>query len=295
MPEFAPRFLRLCMPFLVAGASLLAAPSAAFAEEELSPAEHVSRANQALANGEFEAALEGYRQAEVLVPDAPALIYDQAVAYYRMRDFAKARELFSRALTTRDLELEARAKFNLGNCQYSEALEKMANLQEAIDQLRTAIEYYLDVLEIAPDDVDARTNIETAQLLIKDLLDKLKNQQEQNPTSQPSECEQQEQQDGEQEQQEQQGDEQQEQDEQGEQQAGDEQQEQDEQGEQQAGDEQQEQDEQGEQRAGEQEERKLTEEEAQRLLQGIRDKEQQRRDERAQRRRIGRARVTKDW
>ena len=264
---------RLCVLLLAAGAASSVVPPAALAKEELPAAEHVSRANRALADGELETALEGYRQAEVLMPDAPELAYNQAVAYYRMRDFAKARELFSQTLTTRDLELETKAKFNLGNCQYSEALEKMSNLQEAIDQLRTAIEFYLDVLEIAPDEVDARTNIETAQLLIKDLLDKLKQQQQQqDPTSQPSECEQQEEQGDEQ--QEEQGDEQQ---------AGNEQQ-------------KQEQGEEGEQQTGEeQEQRQLTEEEARRLLQGVRDKEQQRREERALRSRAGRTRVAKDW
>ncbi len=283
------RALRLCVLSLAAGVGLAMGAAPTFAEEELSPAEHVARANQALADGDFENALADYRQAELALPESPDLAYNQGIVHYRTGDFAKARELFSRALTTRDLELEAKVKFNLGNCRYAEALEKMSNLQEAIDHLRTAIEYYVDVLEIAPEDADARANIETAQLLIKDLLDKLKNQQEQqpqDPTSQPSECDQKEQQEGQQEQQSQDGDEQQEPEEQENQQ---EQQ-------QQAGeDEQQTQQEQSEPPAGEQEERQLTEEEARRLLQAVRDKEQQRRDEQARRRRIGRAKVAKDW
>ena len=276
--------LRLCVLSLAAGAGLALETETAFAEEAFSPAEHVARANQALADGDFEHALEGYRQAEVLLPDSPELAYNQAIVHYRRRDFAKAREMFTTALTTRDLELEARAKFNLGNCQYAEALEKMSNLQEAIDQLRTAIEHYCDTLEIAPDDGDARANIETAQLLIKDLLDKLKKQQEQqqNPTSQPSECQQQEEQD---EPESQDGDgqdqEQQQQEDEGEQQ------------DQQGGE--QETQEQEQPQGAEQEERGMTEEEARRLLQAVRDKEQQRRDRQARLRQLGRAKVAKDW
>ncbi|MCK4627148.1 MAG: tetratricopeptide repeat protein [Phycisphaerae bacterium] len=260
----------------------------------MSPAELVARGNQSLAEGEFEKALDDYRQAEVLMPDSPELAYNQGVAYYRMNDLAQARDMFSRTLLTRDQGLEAKAKFNLGNCQYAEALEKMSNLQEAIDELRTAIEYYLDVLEIAPEHTDARVNIETAQLLIKDLLDKLKKEQEQQqqePTSQPSQCQQKKDQDGEQEQQD--GEEKQQQEGQ---QQGEQDKEQEGEQEQQSGEDQQ-QDEEGEQQAGEkeEEERRLTKEEAQRLLQAVRDKEQNRRDEQAQRRRMGRAKVTRDW
>ncbi|MCP4593248.1 MAG: hypothetical protein GY842_21125 [bacterium] len=274
--------LRLCVLLLVA----LTAP--VLADEALSPAEQVRRANQALADGDFEQALEGYRQAEVLLPDAPELAYNQAIAHYRAGDLAKAREQFSAALATRDLELEAKIKFNLGACRYAEALEKLSSLQEAIDLLRSAIEHYVDVLELEPDDADARVNIETAQLLIKDLLDKLKNQQEQEQDQQQQDCEQPQEQDGDPSEEEQQEDSQSE--EQQQQQEGEEQQPQP-----QPGEAEQEQEQQQQQQAGETKERQLTEEEAQRLLQAVRDKEQQRRDEQARRRQIGRAKVTKDW
>ena len=279
VPQPLSHALRLCVLPVVACAVYC---GAALADGALSAAEHVARANQALAGGDHEKALSGYREADVLLPDAPELAYNQGVAYYRMRDFAQAREMFSRALTTRDLAMEARAKFNLGNCRYAQALEKLSDLQEAIDELRTAIEYYRDVLDLTPGDLDARANIETAQLLIKDLLDKLKKQQEeqqQDPTSQPSEDqksdERQEGEKSEQEQQEQEGKQQQDQQQSGEQ-------------------EQQEQTQEQEQQAAA-EERQLTEEEARRLLQAVRDKERQRSDERTRRARLGRPKVDKDW
>ena len=279
------RCLRFCVLSLAATAGLALVTETASAEEALSPAQHVARANAALADGDFEQAMEGYRQADVLLPDLPELAYNRAIVHYRRRDFAKAREMFTTALTTRDLELETKAKFNLGNCQYAEALETMSNLQEAIDKLRTAIEHYRDTLELAPDDTDARANIETAQLLIEDLLDKLKKQQEQrqqDPTSQPSDCQQQEQQD-----QPQEGDQQEEQEQQ-QQNEGEEQQQDEQDGEQQT-------QEQAQPQGAEEEQRSMTEAEARRLLQAIRDKEQQRRDRQAKLRQLGRAKVTKDW
>lgn len=285
--------LSRCLAFLAAWSvcsPLLAA--------DPSPEALVRQGNTALDKGEYDKALEAYRQAEVSKPDAPELAFNEGIAHYRLRDFAKARELFGKALATRDLRLEGKAKFNLGNCKYSEALEKMSNLQEAIDHLRGAIEHYLDSLEIAPEDRDARANIESAQLLIKDLLDKLKNQQQQNPSSQPNQDQSQENQEkkeqGEQEEQ-QPGDQQQEEKEQpqgGEEQK-EEQQLQQQQGQQ--GDEQQQPDEQKGQEGEEKEERQLTEEEAQRLLQAVRDKERERRDERGQRMRATRPKVARDW
>jgi Ca-activated chloride channel family protein len=277
----------------VLAAALGVAP-ASYGEETLSAAQYVVRGNEFLEAGEHEAALAEYRQAEVLMPESPRLAYNQGIAHYRMGEFARARELFSAALATRDLELEAKIKFNVGNCHYAEALEKMANLDEAIEQLRTAIEYYLDALEINPEDGDARANIETAQLLIKDLLDKLKKQQEQQQSSSPEN----QQQEGQQEQQESQQQEQEQPQDQGQQ--GQQQQEEDRQedGQQQRPtDGEQEQQEPPEEQSAQpaEEERKMSREEAQALLQSVRDKEQQRRDEQSRRSRVGRARVVKDW
>jgi Ca-activated chloride channel family protein len=256
-------------------------------------------ATRALEAGEYQKALDGYREAAVEFPDSPELAYNQAIAQYRLRDFEKARELFNQALSTRDLGLEANIKFNLGNCAYAEALEHLNNLQEAIDKLRLAISHYRDALELNPDDDDARANIETAQLLIKDLIDKQKQQQEQqkqkqdqqqqdqqqqgqqqqdqeqkkdNPTSQPSQDKQQ------QDQQKQQGEKQPQPDE----------------GQQDQSQEQQQQS-QAAQKQSAQDQRQLTPQEADRLLQAVRDKERQRRDQLRRRLPIQRAPVDKDW
>jgi Ca-activated chloride channel family protein len=257
-------------------------------------------ATRALEAGEYQKALDGYREAAVEFPDSPELAYDQAIAQYRLRDFEKARELFNQALSTRDLGLEANIKFNLGNCAYAEALEQLGNLKEAIAKLRLAISHYRDALELNPDDKDARANIETAELLIKDLIDKQKKQQEQqkqkqdqqqqdqqqqgqqpkdqdqkkdNATSQPSQEKQQQQ-----EQQKQQGEKQPQPDEG--------QQDQQQQREEQA---------QAAQKQPARDQRQLTPQEADRLLQAVRDKERQRRDQLRRRLPAQRAPVDKDW
>ncbi|MCH7526390.1 MAG: tetratricopeptide repeat protein, partial [Planctomycetes bacterium] len=134
----------------------------------------VDEANHALADGDYDKALEGYVAAEVTHPELPELAYNQALAHYRLGNYETARTLFNKALATRDLTLEGKAKYNLGNTAYASALEKLSNMPKAIEYLKTAIGRYRDALEIAPEDEDAEANIETAQLLIKDLFDKLK-------------------------------------------------------------------------------------------------------------------------
>ncbi len=249
----------------------------------------VEEGNTLLAAGDFASALERYKSAEVTEPESPELAYNQGVAHYKLGEYDAARGAFNRALLTRDLALEAKAKFNLGDVAYASALEKQSNFQEAVDLLKTGIGQYRDALELDPEDEGARKNIEMAQVLIKDLLDKLKKQQEQ-------EQQQQQDQQGEQDPQQQDDQEQQQDQDQGEQEGEQEQQQQKDEQEgdqedkqQQSGDEQQEQQQQPQ--AGEE----MTNGEAERMLQAVRDKEKRRREEQAERRRARYIRVPKDW
>ena len=259
---------------------LMGGPATARASKESDARQRVGNALDQLEAGEFAEALEGFREAEVMFPDSAELAYDQAVAHYRLGDLERAREAFNRALSTRDLALEEKVKFNLGNCAYAEALERLTDLQGAIDRLRLAIAHYRDALELDPGDDDARANIETAHLLIKDLLDKKKKEEQekekekQDPTSQPTSQPSQDQQCD-----------------QGQDQQQDDQGEQKDQGEQQAGQERREQG----SRPQPRDPRSMSREEADRLLQAVRDEERQRRDELHRRRQVGRPPVDRDW
>lgn len=256
----------------------------------------VERANVAYANEDYATALEGYRQAEVTQPESPELAYDRGLAHYRLGEFAEARDYFNRALRTRDLSLEAKAKFNLGNVAYASALEKLSDLQEAIDLLKTSMGQYRDTLELTPDDDDAKANIQTAHLLIKDLLDKLKKQQEEQEQQQGDQDQEQQDQDKEQD-----GDQQErDQDQEGEEQDGQQEQdgEQERNGDQdQDGEQQEPRDEvqQDKEEQGQQESREMTRDEAERLLQSVRDRERQRREDRARRARVPWVPVRRDW
>ena len=223
----------------------------------------VAEANLALAEGDYATALDMYRAAEVTCPGSPELAYNRGVANYMLGDYAQAHDAFNRSLLTRDVGLEAKIKFNLGNVAYAAALKKMSSPPEALGLLKSAIAHYRDALELDSEDEDARVNIELAQRLIRDLLDKLKEQRKEGQ---------------------QQEDQQKQQDDKDQQQGG--------QSGEQPEDGAEQQPEQPQSQAGD----RMTPQEMERLLQAVRDKERQRQNERARRRqRVPRTPVAKDW
>ncbi|MBN1344644.1 MAG: tetratricopeptide repeat protein [Phycisphaerae bacterium] len=275
----------------------------ASAGEEPSAGDRVRQGNSALLSGKYDEALKAYDQAEVTLPESPQIQYNRGLAQYRKRDFVKAKELFSEALSTRDLRLEAAAHFNLGNCAYSQALEKLKSYDEAIELAQEAIRCYRRALELSPEDVDARTNIETARLLIKQLQDEKKKKEEerkkkeeeekkkQQPQSQPSS--QPQSQPSSQPQSQPSSRPESQPTSQPEQQKGDQDKKQQEQ--QKQGENAKQKQQQQEKGAARPEEQKLNKEEAQRILQAVRDRERQRRQEQAQKRAGGRILVDRDW
>ncbi len=143
------------------------------------PAELVAEAESALAAGEFDRAIHAYRAAEKALPGTPQIAFNEGVAWYRKGDFAKAADAFSRATTGADAALNARISYNLGNCAYATALSQQAQPQEAMQSLRSAITHYRDAIQANAGDVDARANMEAAHRLIRLLEEQQKQQQEQ--------------------------------------------------------------------------------------------------------------------
>ncbi len=292
---------RASRPAMLLVVAVSAVGGVARGESTLSASAWVKEGNRALAEGRFDDALEAYRRADLELPQSPEVSFNRGVALYRKGEFDKAQQSFGDALRTRDPKLEASAKFNLGNCAYSIALTKLTDLPGAIEELRKAIAFWRDALELDRSDVAARQNIETAQLLMKDLLDKekkrreeeQKRQQEQNQdnqTTQPDQQQSEQQQDREQKQ----GDRQQEQ-----QQPDEQQQPQQDQKQRDGKQDQKKQEDQRKQSSPQerQEQREMSRQDAERMLQAIRDKEQARRDDRRRREVLygGRVPVERDW
>ncbi len=259
--------VRRLLRHALAGSLGVVCVSAAAGAQEKDARTLAAKADQAFADHDYTTALEMYTAAQLLLPESPELAYNEGVARYMLGDYAGAREGFTRSLSTRSVELEARIKFNLGDTAYALALGRKSSPPEAIDLLKSAIAYFRDALELDPQDEDARMNIELAQRLIRDLVEKLK----QEPKGQQGDDQQEQQQDDR---------EQQQGDQQGGRQDGEQQPESD-----------QQQQEQGEQQADD----RMTPQEVEGVLQAVRDKERQRQRELARRRPVERVPVAKDW
>jgi len=98
----------------------------------------------------YDDALRAYTEAQIELPDAPALFYDIGNVLYRQGDLAGAEEAWTRAMVGAEPDLQADIAHNLGNARY-----QRQEFQEAIDAYRQA-------LQARPDDRDTKRNLEMA-------------------------------------------------------------------------------------------------------------------------------------
>jgi len=222
----------------------------------------VKKGNQAMAGGDYRKALEYYHDAETDLPESPELEYNMAGALHYDGGYEEAVDKYQRALNSTDINTEAQAHYNLGN-----TLFRMQDYQKAIQS-------YQQALEINPDDMDAKFNLELARRKLKEQME----QQEEDP-QQKQEQQEEQQQDQEQQQQEEQEKEDQEKEQ-------DQQQQQDQ--------EQDQQDQQQEPQPQPQDEDEMSEEDAERILNALRDDEKEI-QKKLKRRQVAGDYVGKDW
>lgn len=130
-----------------------------------SPREMIRQSNEAYRAGRLDDALEGYRRAADVLPSRYEPIFNQGVIHYRRRQWDLARQRFTESLATDDRELEAKARFNLGNCDYAEALAG-GSREAVVDKLHRAIQHYRKALALRPDWSKPRANIQLARMLL---------------------------------------------------------------------------------------------------------------------------------
>ena len=109
----------------------------------------------------------------------PFELYTLGRSFYAQGEFDTAAALFSKTATVAPKELEGDAFYNLGNAHFKNAeRQKDENVSVALESLRLALAAYRESLDRQPGARDAQYNLELGQRLMKYLLDKLKNQQE---------------------------------------------------------------------------------------------------------------------
>ena len=161
---------------------IMAVVQAAFAEQAR---DLTLEGNRLYEQGNFNEAIEKYDQALVDAPDVPEPKFNKANSYYRLDDLDNAVDLYKQVATeSKDMNLVARAKYNLGNSYFQQgSKQKDSDLNKALEDMKTAIESWRGVLDIEPDNEKAAKNIEVARLTIKDIIDQLNKKQ--NDPNQP--------------------------------------------------------------------------------------------------------------
>jgi len=154
-----------------------------------SPGKLIKEGNRSYASGNYDDALSSYDEASVEAPEMPRIYFNRGTVFYQKQDYAGAAAAFEQAaLKTRDIRLEARSKFNLGVCSFREAERQMdSDLNKALEACRKSVQYFQETLTLDPGFNDAAENIEIVRLKIKDILDKMKNQQEEKQDQQGDE------------------------------------------------------------------------------------------------------------
>ncbi len=134
-----------------------------------SPYDAVSHANQAFAEERYRDAADLYAIALADLPDAPELHFNQGNTYFKLGDLAQATAEYMRALETESRPLAAQVYYNLGNVHYRRAIYAMRTFRDAVAPIREAMQSYRDALALDPDLVDAMYNLELADRLFDEL------------------------------------------------------------------------------------------------------------------------------
>ncbi len=125
--------------------SILSAAACASPQSEL-----VGQGNEAFEQGDFDAATQRYQWAEVEAPDTSEPYYNAGNSLLRQDRAEEAARHLEQALGSAGHELGADAAFNLGNAYFESG------------DYAAAIEAYADSLRRAPEEMDAKHNLELA-------------------------------------------------------------------------------------------------------------------------------------
>ncbi len=137
--------------------SSLLVGSQLFADDgEREVAVEINKANGLLRSGDVDGAMKAYGEVQAGAPERADLSYNLAVAKYRKGDVAAAEQLFKQTSTAENDTIAAKARYNLGNCNYASAIKRAeADRSAAIKDLGKAIDNYRSALEIDPTDADS--------------------------------------------------------------------------------------------------------------------------------------------
>ena len=164
-------------------ASALTASGLAFATaSQASPA----RGQELFAAGEYERALEEYREAAKGDRDDPRLDFNVGASAYKAGRFDEATAAFARALRSESKELQEKSFYNLGNAQFRFGERQLeGDPKQTMNAWKQSLEAYDQALALAEKDEDARHNRDLVRAALEKLQEEQKKQQQQQQPGKP--------------------------------------------------------------------------------------------------------------
>ena len=152
-------------------------------EDAVEPSREASSPFEAYRQGDYDVAVEGFRERANRRPKDPVRQLNLGSALHQTSEYAAAESALQRAKETADRSLRAAALYNLGNNSYHQG------------RLEEAVEHYRQALDLKPDDEDTKYNLEFVQQEIERRREQSQNRQQSPQDSQDESQEQQDQQD----------------------------------------------------------------------------------------------------
>lgn len=151
----------------------------------ITPKAYCSRGEEAFKQGDYLQASEYYREKLHKSPNDPQLHYNYGTATYKNNMFDDAVDAFTKALKSDDVELQKKAYYNRGNSYYQKGVEvQQADPEITLNQWKQAVSSFESALQLDPDDADARHNLDIIQKQLEELEQQQQQQKQQNEENQ---------------------------------------------------------------------------------------------------------------
>lgn len=128
--------------------------------------------------GNYEAARKAFESRLRMEPGSPTLQLDAGTAAYRLKDYDKASQYFSRAALAEDATLRSAAEFNFANTLFRQG-EGQQDKAKKITDWKEAVAKYDAALKTRPNYTEAKENKERVEQLIKETEKEQKKEEEQ--------------------------------------------------------------------------------------------------------------------
>lgn len=118
-------------------------------------ADDINKGNREYKKKKYESALTKYRDAQIKQPEHPIIHYDMGNTLHKLEKYPEAEQAYNRALKSKNRKLRAKTFYNLGN-NYLEQ-----------EQYAEAVKQYHKALKLKPRDEDTIYNLSQALAFIK--------------------------------------------------------------------------------------------------------------------------------